>query len=162
MTTYELPPEPPVGSRVLDRAGLEWAREAWPDSSSAWVPISRRAPYSWSALLHNHGPLTLIEPDPWPTEQLIVADMEGKRELFSRYTEEAYESSTFYVDSDTIDALTNVVPVTVVPTAALPVLWSALEQWLNNGAATATEDTQRLVGAVESLRGQIDALGVDL
>ena len=166
MTTYELPPEPPVGSRVLDRAGLEWAREAWPDSSSAWVPISRRAPYSWSALLHNHGPLTLIEPDPWPTAPLIVATLSSpsrstKRLLLAR------NSNGDYVDGvrsalQEIDTLTNVVPVTVVPTAALPVLWSALEQWLNNGAATATEDTQRLVGAVESLRGQIDALGVDL
>ena len=155
MTTYELPPEPPVGSRVEDVTGSVWYAQ-----NREWT--NGREWAQWHELLLNHGPLTLIEPDPWPTAPLIVADRKGKRELFSRNVEGAYESSTFYVDSDTIDALTNVVPVTVVPTAALPVLWSALEQWLNNGAATATEDTQRLVGAVESLRGQIDALGVDL
>ena len=111
------------------------------------------------------------EPDPWPTEPLIVADwtsggQQGGRGLLYRETDtDQYwtirENESVYPEHPG-DTLTNVVPVTVVPTAALPVLWSALEQWLNNGVATATEDTHRLVGAVESLRGQIDALGVDL
>ena len=122
----------------------------------------------WKVDVH---PEPTPEPDPWPTAPLIVADwtsggQQGGRGLLYRETDaDQYwtirENESVYPEH-TGDALTNVVPVTVVPAAALPVLWSALEQWLNSGVATATEDMHRLVGAVESLRGQIDALGVDL
>ena len=92
-----------------------------------------------------------------------------RRGLFARWqTDDDYvdiagvtTDDVYDLTTRTRDTFTNVVPVTVVPTAALPVLWSALEQWLNNGVATTTEDMHRLVGAVESLRGQIDALGLD-
>ena len=155
MTTYELPPEPPVGSRVRDHHG-----HVWTHTNDGWShPDLRSSGLSWGAVMAYASPAELIEPDPWPTEPLIVADMEGKRELFSRNVEGAYESHTFYVDSDTIEPFTNVVPVTVVPVAALPVLWSALEQWLN-GKSDPDSDTTRLIGAVINLREQIDALGV--
>ena len=110
------------------------------------------------------------EPDPWPTAPLIVADwtsggVEGGRGLLYRETDaDQYwtirENESVYPEHAG-DALTNVVPVTVVPVAALPVLWSALEQWLN-GNGDPGSDTTRLVGAVINLREQIDALGVDL
>ena len=110
------------------------------------------------------------EPDPWPTEPLIVADWTsggqqgGRGLLYCEADADQYwtirENESVYPEH-TGDTLTNVVPVTVVPVAALPVLWSALEQWLNNAnRIPPSEETHRLVGAVESLRGQIDALGV--
>ena len=110
------------------------------------------------------------EPDPWPTAPLIVADwtsggVEGGRGLLYRETDaDQYwtirENESVYPEHSG-DTLTNVVPVTVVPVAALPVLWSALEQWLN-GNSDPGPDMNRLVGAVINLREQIDALGVDL
>lgn len=158
MTTYELPPEPPIGSRVEDVTGSVWQahnHEWHRDGGSIWR--------AWPALLMDHGPLTLIEPDPWPTAPLIVATMADEhRTLLMRVNDDTTYENTTRVAERGVHTLTNVVPVTIVPAAALPVLWSALEQWLNNGVATATEDMRRLVGAVESLRGQIDALGVDL
>lgn len=162
MTTYELPPEPPVGSRVEDVTGSVWYAQ-----NREWT--NGREWAQWHELLFKHGPIALIEPDPWPTAPLIVATLEGTtipgRALWMRdeggYYGSIHDELLWWAEPD-IHTLTNVVPVTAVPVTALPVLWSALEQWLNNGAATATEDTQRLVGAVESLRGQIDALGVDL
>ena len=115
----------------------------------------------WKVDVH---PEPTPEPDPWPTDHpLIVASVDGGGpQLLSVLTTHSAATMTSAIVRRTEHTLANVVPVTVVPTGALPVLWSALEQWLNNGVATATEDTHRLVGAVESLRGQIDALGVDL
>ena len=164
MTTYELPPEPPVGSRVEDVTGSIWYAQ-----NREWT--NGREWAQWHELLFKHGPIALVEPDPWPTAPLIVADWSEENGTKSG-------RSVLYIDAvgnycptiddevgivrGTRDTLSNVIPVTVVPTAALPVLWSALEQWLNNGVATAaTEDMHRLVGAVESLREQIDALGLD-
>ena len=121
----------------------------------------------WKVDVH---PEPTPEPDPWPTAPLIVADwtsggVEGGRGLLYRETDaDQYwtirENESVYPEH-TGDALTNVVPVTVVPVAALPVLWSALERWLN-GNSDPGSDTNRLVGAVINLREQIDALGVDL
>ena len=119
----------------------------------------------------DHGPVTLIEPDPWPTHELIVADwtsvgQQGGRGLLYRETDtDQYwtirENESVYPEH-TGDTLANVVPVTVVPTAALPVLWSALDRWVHGPGTTAGDDLRRLVGAVVGLREQIDALGVDL
>ena len=163
MTTYELPPEPPIGSRVTDREGRTWTR-----NNMEWEGYAAGS-CNWRFLMQL-APLTLIEPDPWPTAPLIVADwtsggQHGGRGLLYRETDaDQYwtirENESVYPEH-TGDALTNVVPVTVVPTAALPVLWSALEQWLN-GNGDPGPDTNRLIGAVINLRGQINALGVDL
>ncbi|NCD18355.1 MAG: hypothetical protein EOL91_13830 [Actinobacteria bacterium] len=108
------------------------------------------------------APLTLIEPDPWSTEPLIVASVDGGGpQLLSVLTTHSAATMTGAIVRRSESALTNAVPVTVVPTAALPVLWSALEQWLN-GNSDPGPDTNRLIGAVINLREQIDALGVDL
>ena len=170
MTTYELPPEPPIGESVKDKHGRVWKHigvnnwTANPDS----VLITDSRP--WLTLLVS-SPLTLIEPNQRPTDPLIVADwtsesgQQGGRGLLYRETDaDQYwtirENESVYPEH-TGDALTDVVPVTVVPVAALPVLWSALEQWLN-GNSDPGSDMNRLVGAVINLREQIDALGVDL
>ena len=109
----------------------------------------------------DHGPVTLIEPDPWPTEPLIVASIGERREVLARNEGGGYESpiTSAWKGGPT---LSDVIPVTVVPTAALPVLWSALDRWVNGPGTTAGDDLLRLVGAVVGLREQIDALGVDL
>ena len=166
MTTYELPPEPEVGARVRDHHG-----HVWTHTNDGWShPELRSSGLSWGAVMAYASPAELIEPDPWPTAPLIVADwtsggVEGGRGLLYRETDaDQYwtirENESVYPEH-TGDTLTNVVPVTVVPVAALPVLWSALEQWLN-GNGDPGSDTTRLVGAVINLREQIDALGVDL
>lgn len=74
------------------------------------------------------------EPDPWPTEPLIVADRGGRvnrRGLFARWqTDEDYVDIAGVTSDDvydlatrTLDSLTNVVPVTVVAVAE----WEALK-----------------------------------
>lgn len=171
MTTYELPQEPPIGESVQDVHGRTWKHEGvnrWclKDADYADDPETR----SWHRVLLS-APLTLIEPDPWPTAPLIVAQREGKfgapcyalwmRDGTVNYASIA--SKTVLWAQPDMHTLTNVVPVTVVPTAALPVLWSALERWLNHAnRILPSEETQLLVGAVVALREQIDALGVDL
>ena len=164
MTTYELPPEPPVGSRVRDHHG-----HVWTHTNDGWShPDLRSSGLSWGAVMAYASPAELIEPDPRPTAPLIVADwtsggVEGGRGLLYRetgYYLVVFENESIYPKHPG-DTLSNVVPVTVVPVAALPVLWSALEQWLN-GNSDPGPDMNRLVGAVINLREQIDALGVDL
>ena len=161
MTTYELPPEPPIGSKVhpTQHPDVVWRHnddKRWFATGRAWC--------SWAQLLGEYEDqgLTLIEPDPWPTAPLIVASVDGGGpQLLSVLTTHSAATMTSAIVRRSESALTNVVPVTVVPVAALPVLWSALEQWLN-GNSDPGSDTNRLVGAVINLREQIDALGVDL
>ena len=156
MTTYELPPEPPVGTRVKDVTGSVWHAQ-----NREWT--NGREWAQWHELLLNHGPLTLIEPDPWPTEPLIVASVDGGGpQLLSIITRHAAVTMTSAIVRRAEHTLTNVVPVTVVPVAALPVLWSALDQWVCGTLRGSHEDLKRLVGAVINLREQTDALGVDL
>ena len=127
MTTYELPPEPPVGSRVRDHHG-----HVWTHTNDGWShPDLRSSGLSWGAVMAYASPAELIEPDPWPTAPLIVADwtsggQQGGRGLLYRETDaDQYwtirENESVYPEH-TGDALTNVVPVTVVPTAE----WEAL------------------------------------
>lgn len=161
MTTYELPTEPEVGARVRDHHG-----HVWTHTNDGWShPELRSSGLSWGAVMAYASPAELIEPDPWPTAPLIVATFRDKRYVFGRTNIASYDSPTggveAYPDCQSDAPLTNVVPVTVVPAAALPVLWSALEQWLN-GNSDPGPDTNRLIGAVINLREQIDALGVDL
>ena len=100
--------------------------------------------------------------DPWPTAPLIVASVDGGGpQLLSVLTTHSAATMTSAIVRRSESALTNVVPVTVVPAAALPVLWSALEQWLN-GNGDPGPNTKRLIGAVINLREEIVALGVDL
>ena len=165
MTTYELPPEPPIGSRVTDYLGRTWNHP----EMNRWSLPGADSGLPWATILI-YSPLTLIEPDPWPTHELIVATREGKgRRLMGAYslTSRDYADITGMRAGEVDDMvthhrepLTNVVPVTVVPVAALPVLWSALEQWLN-GHSDPDAATNKLVGAVVGLREQIDALRLD-
>ena len=109
------------------------------------------------------------EPDPWPTAPLIVADWTesaGKSGRGLLYKDDSgdhcptIDEEVGIVRDYRCDTLTNVVPVTVVPVAALPVLWSALDQWVCGTLRGSHEDLKRLVGAVINLREQTDALGV--
>lgn len=152
MTTYELPPEPPVGSRVRDHHG-----HVWTHTNDGWShPELTSSGLSWGAVMAYASPAELIEPDPWPTEPLIVADMGDDRELFSRNFEGAYESRTYYVDSDTDSPLTNVVPVTVVPTERVDHLSAAHASWV----AGAIED-KTMIGYAIGLLESLDELGLD-
>lgn len=153
MTTYELPPEPEVGARVRDHYG-----HVWTHTNDGWShPELRSSGLSWGAVMAYASPAELIEPDPWPTEPLIAA--EGR--LWFRQEDGDYLDKDGTVRGEGRHTFAGpVVPVTVAPAAALPVLWSALDQWLNN-LDTATEDVNRLVGAVINLRDQTDALGLD-
>lgn len=133
MTEYRLPEEPPVGSRVVDRDG-----DVWTASNREWVTtaggLSRWL--RWYKLIQLHGPLTLIEPDPWPTAPLIVATREGKhlttaRRLWRRVDDVRglYRSVTDIHEAHPGDTLTNVVPVTMVPTERVDYLTAALASW---------------------------------
>ena len=157
--TIDLPPEPPIGTKWLDHDGHQWRHEP-----EGWALQGGTIRHAWFAVCR-YLPLTLIEPDPWPTHELIVADwIAGAAKGHGLLYLDGHEYVTIesgHVLREGRDTLTNVVPVTVIPVAALPVLWSALEQWLN-GNSDPDSDTNRLIGAVINLREQIDALGVDL
>lgn len=165
VTTYELPPEPPVGSRVTDKAGKTWTRVEF--TASPWRDAARR--WAWQDLLKDHGPVTLIEPDPWPTAQLIVATRGGpatRRGLFARWqTDEDYVDISGATSGDgddlaipTRDTLTNVVPVTVVPTAE----WESLVEKVRSFDAARTDRQWRVVvaRAAELIVDATDALGL--
>ena len=78
------------------------------------------------------------KPDPWPTAPLIVADwtsggVEGGRGLLYRETDSVQywtirENESVYPEH-TGDALANVVPVTVVPTAEYETLEASHQAW---------------------------------
>ena len=102
------------------------------------------------------------EPDPWPTAPLIVADwtsggVEGGRGLLYRETDaDQYwtirENESVYPEH-TGDTLTNVVPVTVVPTAeweALVTKWDE-KKYLGYGENTAAEAVAHLIAATAAL-----------
>ena len=157
MTTYELPPEPPIGSRVTDCEGRTWTR-----NNREWEGYAAGS-CNWRFLMQL-APLTLIEPDPWPTEPLIVADwtsggQQGGRGLLYREADaDQYwtirENESVYPEH-TGDTLTNVVPVTVVPIAELRRSREML-------AAADAGDFDSFLGSFRALVAATDALGVDL
>ena len=128
----------------------------------------------WKVDVH---PEPTPEPDPWPMAPLIVADWtegggSGRCLLIAdgptpaaAYVpvtgDEDYDGYRLIRQGRAGETITNVVPVTVVPVAALPVLWYALDQWLAGTLRGSHEDLKRLVGAVVGLREQIEALGLD-
>ena len=117
MTTYELPPEPPIGESVKDKHGRVWKHigvnnwTANPDS----VLIADSRP--WLTLLAS-SPLTLIEPDPWLTARTVAASVDGGAPQLlvvqDDYTAMTMTGALCRRDRNT---LSNVVPVTVVPVA---------------------------------------------
>lgn len=111
---------------------------------------------------------TSPEPDPWPTAPLIVATFLGKRCVFGRTDVESYDSPTggleAWPESATLatlppDTLTDVVPVTVVPTAE----WEALGEKVRGFDTARTEKQRRVVvtRAAELLIEATNALGLD-
>ena len=162
MTTYELPPEPPVGSRVRDHHG-----HVWTHTNDGWShPDLRSSGLSWGAVMAYASPAELIEPDPWPTAPLIVADwtsggVEGGRGLLYRETDaDQYwtirENESVYPEH-TGDTLTNVVPVTVVPVAGLDELRACIKALGYDGIQTRgmpgslLDTTIRLIEATDAL-----------
>ena len=119
MTTYELPPEPPIGESVRDVHGRTWKHEGVNRWVLKDVDPAYRETRSWQQLFLS-APLTLIEPDPWPTEPLIVASVDGGGpQLLSIITRHAAVAMTSAIVRRAEHTLTNVVPVTVVPVAEL-------------------------------------------
>ena len=164
MTTYELPPEPPVGSRVKDAEGNIWERIPSSDNRR-WTRTNGEYAHSWSVVLTVVAPLTLIEPDPWPTAPLIVATFLGKRCVFGRTDVESYDSPTggleAWPESATLatlppDTLTDVVPVTVVPTERVDYLSAAHASWVAGAI-----DDRTMIGYAIGLLESLDELGVD-
>jgi hypothetical protein len=157
VTIYELPPEPPVGSRVKG-SGSIFRRNR--DSRYGWDHEGDTSALSWVQVLRDYGPLTLIEPDPWPTAPLIVATLSSpsrstKRLLLAR------NSNGDYVDGvrsalQEIDTLTNVIPVTVVPTAE----WESLVLGRGHHKAGSVRDDY-LLRRVDRIIIATDALGLD-
>ena len=149
MTTYELPPEPPVGSRVRDHHG-----HVWTHTNDGWShPDLRSSGLSWGAVMAYASPAELIEPDLWPTDDLIVADwIAGAAKGHGLLYLDGFEYVTAesgHVLREGRDTLTNVVPVAVVPTAE----WEALK----------AESAETMIWTrVENLIAATDALGVDL
>ena len=154
MTTYELPDEPPIGSRVRDRDGTIWVRSA--DDETPWQRVSGGSFHRWAAIMAAVSPLTLIEPDPWPTAPLIVATANGQRCILHRGSaayRDIEDFSAYFPESP--DTLTNVVSVTVVPVAELAALREDLRAWDEEGFALLSDSVRKLIAAT-------DALGVDL
>ena len=167
MTTYELPPEPPIGESVQDALGRTWKHEGdrWALKDDADGPDTR----SWRQLFLS-APLTLIEPDPWPTEPLIVADWTesaGKSGRGLLYKDDSgdycptIDEEVGIVRDYRRDALTNVVPVTVVPVAGLDALRASIKA-LGYGPQDTRGMTGSLLDTALRLLDATDALGVDL
>ena len=76
MTTYNLPPEPPVGTRLVDRDGTEWVRVSG-RSGGLWRDLTGgAAPRDWGAVLR-FGPLTKVPTPALPTERGTVIRATG-------------------------------------------------------------------------------------
>lgn len=107
---------------------------------------------------------TTPEPDPWPTDDLIVADWiaTGTAKGHGLLYFDGHEYVT--IESRRVlregrDTLTNVVPVTVVPTAE----WEALVNRLREVRPGRADGQRRVVvtRAAEQLGDATDALGLD-
>ena len=101
------------------------------------------------------------EPDPWPTEPLIVASIGERREVLARNERGGYESpiTSAWKGGPT---LSNVVPVTVVPVAGLDDLRASIKA-LGYGTEGSTRGMQgSLLDTALRLLDATDALGVDL
>ena len=163
MTTYELPPEPPIGSRVRDHHG-----HVWTHTNDGWIhPDLRSSGLSWGAVMAYASPAELIEPDPWPTEPLIVATREGKhltaaRRVWARSDEvrSIYTSITDSHEAHPGDTFTDVVSVTVVPVAEMEALRASIKA-LGYGPES-TRSAGSLLDTALRLLEATDALGVDL
>ena len=161
MTTYELPPEPPIGSRVRDHHG-----HVWTHTNDGWIhPDLRSSGLSWGAVMAYASPAELIEPDPWPTADLLAwrgmlwAPIAGSESGTPRYYaihegDEVWESMDSPFRSEAI-------PVTVVPVAELDALRASIKA-LGYGPQDTRGMTGSLLDTALRLLDATDALGVDL
>ena len=83
MTTYNLPPEPPVGTRLIDKKGRTWTR-----AKSCWEGDGHGFFATWPGLLKDYGPLTEVPAPALPAEDgaLIIASGTGFEALFENLT----------------------------------------------------------------------------
>ena len=103
-------------------------------------------------------PTLAPEPDPWPTEPLIVASVDdGGPQLLSIITRHAAVAMTSAIVRRAEHTLTNVVPVTVVPTAE----WEAMVLGRGHHKAGSVRDDY-LLRRVDRIIIATDALGLDL
>ena len=161
MTTYELPPEPPVGSKVhpSKHPDVVWYRSGhdggWSTPGRTW--------YSWAQLLGEYEGqgLTLIEPDQWPTDHpLIVASVDGGGpQLLSVLTTHSAATMTSAIVRRSESTLTNIVPVTVVPAAEWEALRACVKPLGYSGHTIGTSGS--LIYAATRLLSATDALGLD-
>ena len=148
MTTYELPPEPEVGARVRDHHG-----HVWTHTNDGWShPELRSSGLSWGAVMAYASPAELIEPDPWPTEPLIVA--EGR--LWFRQEDRDYLDKDGTVRGEGRHTFAGpVVPVTVVPVAELEALRASIKALGYETIASPgslLDTSLRLIDATDALR----------
>ena len=164
---------------IMPEAFLDLAREmvaqkspeAAATAALAWA--LRHAPVDGGCTLEVAGhriERIAPEPDPWPTESepLIVADwtsggVEGGRGLLYRETDaDQYwtirENESVYPEHAG-DALTNVVPVTVVPTAEWEALRACVKPLGYSGHTLGSAGS--LIYATTRLLSATDALGLD-
>ena len=103
----------------------------------------------WKVDIH---PEPAPEPDPWPTDPLIVATANGQRCILHRGSaayRDIEDFSAYFPESP--DTLTNVVPVTVVPVAELAALREDLRAWDEEGFALLSGSVRKLIAATDAL-----------
>ena len=142
--------------------------EAAATAALAWA--LRHAPVDGGALEISGHRIERItpEPDPWPTEPLIVATREGKhltaaRRVWARSDEvrSIYTSITDSHEAHPGDTFTDVVSVTVVPVAEMEALRASIKA-LGYGPQDTRGMTGSLLDTALRLLDATDALGVDL
>ena len=110
----------------------------------------------WKVDIH---PEPAPEPDPWPTEPLIVASVDdGGPQLLSVLTAHSAATMTSAIVRRSESTLTNVVPVTVVPVAETEALRASVKALGYSGHTLGTPGS--LVYATTRLLSATDALGV--
>ena len=101
------------------------------------------------------------EPDPWPTAPLIVASVDGGGpQLLSVLTTHSVATMTSAIVRRSESTLTNIIPVTVVPTAEWEALRACVKPLGYSGHTLGTAGS--LIYATTRLLSATDALGVDL
>ena len=135
--------------------------EAAATAALAWA--LRHAPVDGGALEISGHRIERIahEPDPWPTEPLIVASVDGGGpQLLSVPTTHSAATMTSAIVRRSESTLTNIVPVTVVPAAEWEALRACVKPLGYSGHTLGTAGS--LIYATTRLLSATDALGVDL
>lgn len=161
MTTYDLPPEPPIGTRLTDGDGDTWER-----AITGWGAPSARGTYTWAELLEERGPLTEVPAPALPTEPGSIIRATGVSEG------EPFRDEVLLLDSvgywhgdvgsgrvyttrpgDRIDAFTVLATHDPTTQAVVPRKeWETLREEWKKDRATAT------VGVAHALNAFLDAV----